>query len=364
MSPVRPATNLAPTLFLTVFLIQSSGKRRASSGRKPAILLRDLRATSLALDRLRERALSDTAKYLAAAFDVRTKAPAADIAELAKERDIDPIMLRAWLAQLGIDYGDDDDITIKEYLNAPLTGLGGYDFVNGWMIPGVGDLSLSANSSDERVNVPGDLNPHSIVVHPRPERWVAVGWKSPITGRVRLAPSVKDAHAACGNGVSWTFELRRGSHRRMLGSGDVELGGVAAIEPIEDFAIQQGDLVSLVISARENNHGCDLTEIDLTITELDAEQRDWSLAGDCADSIQAGNPHADRHGNSGVWHFYTGLNDDADTVSDIPADSLLAAGRKHQTRRRPKRLPRKSRRSSAARCQLMQATRPSPSTTG
>jgi hypothetical protein len=289
---------------------------------RPPIMLRDLRATSVALQRMRERALPDTAKYLAAAFQARTEATASDVSELSRSHDVDPIMLRAWLAQLGIDHGD--EFTIKEYLHAPLTGLAGHALVNGWMVPGLGDLSLAANASDDKVNVPGDLNPHSIVVHPRPERWVAVGWKSPMTGRVRLAPSVKDAHATCGNGVSWSFELRRRSQCRVLGSGNVDLGGVATIEPIEDIDVQKGDLVSLVISARDHNHGCDLTEIDLAISELDRERRDWSLAGDCADSIQAGNPHADPHGNAGVWHFYTGLDDDADAVADVRPDSLLA----------------------------------------
>ena len=38
----------------------------------------------------------------------------------------------------------------------------------------------------------------------------------------------------------------------------------------------------------------------------------------------AGNPHADRFGNAGVWHFYTEPDKGGEIGPVIPAGSLLA----------------------------------------
>ncbi|MEZ6071145.1 MAG: DUF1592 domain-containing protein [Pirellulales bacterium] len=289
---------------------------------RPPLMLRDLRTAVAALEELRRQALPNTAAYLAAAFEARGLDGPVDTGQLAKTHDVSPLLLDAWMQLLGVDAGG--DVAIHEYLNTPLTRLGGYDAARGWMIPGVGDLSIAANSSDDNLKVPGDLDAHSVAVHPRPERWIAVGWKSPTRGNMRLTAHVKDAHAACGNGVSWSLELRHGSRRNVLASGDIDNGAAAEIPSIEDVSVHSGDLISLVIAARDQNHGCDLTKIDLAIEDQADASRRWSLTADCADSIDAGNPHADQYGNLGVWHFYTGLNDDTGAPSDIVPGSLLA----------------------------------------
>lgn len=289
---------------------------------RPTLLLRDLRATSVVLAEKRHETLAHTAQYLAAAFDVRTDEADRELDSIAAAHQVDPVMLRPWLSFLGISHAG--EVKIQEYLHSPMDQVAGHDFVKGWAFPGASSLSLSANSSDEQVLVPGIMNPHSVTVHPRPERWVAAGWRSPRDGRFRFSPSVKDAHDNCGNGVSWTFELRRSNHRRVLASGNVDLGGTAVIELIEDLEIKQGDLVSLIIFARDQSHVCDLTQIDISIESLDDPQQSWSLAGDCADDILAGNPHSDRLGNPDVWHFYTGLDSGEQQTPAIPAGSSLA----------------------------------------
>ena len=206
-------------------------------------------------------------------------------------------------------------------MHQPLQGS--YEFVKGWTIPGLDALSLVTNSSDQKVNIPGEMNPHQVAVHPRPERWVAAGWRSPIDGEFNVQCRVLHAHPGCGNGVSWSLELRHGSHRRVLQSGVVGLGGTSDAGPVESLAVREGDLVSLVIGPRDGNHSCDLTEIDLDINEINGDGREWSLSGDCADSIAAGNPHSDRLGNADVWHFYSGMIDGSEAQPVIPAESLL-----------------------------------------
>jgi hypothetical protein len=289
---------------------------------RPPILLRDVRATSIGFAKTRKKTLALTSKYLAAAFEVRSSDKPPDVAELAAAHGVNPQMLKTWLSYLGLSRSD--EVKIKQYLTHPLRRLSGYDFVNGWGLVNVEALSLVGNASDKKVNIPGDLNPHKIVVHPRPERWVAAGWKSPLTGKVQLAARAHDAHPACGNGVSWSFELRRPGETRVLQSGTLDRSGSASIDPLPNFAIEQGDLVSLVIGSRDGNHACDLTEIDLTVTEEAGQKRVWSLSGDCADSIDAANPHADGFGNAAVWHFYTGGIGKKEVRPAVPPGSLLA----------------------------------------
>ncbi len=70
----------------------------------------------------------------------------------------------------------------------------------------------------------------------------------------------------------------------------------------------------------------DLTDVDLTVTELADSGRKWNLGQDCSDSILTANPHPDRLGNPGVWQFALGLDPQA-AFSRIPPGSQLAAWR-------------------------------------
>ena len=85
--------------------------------------------------------------------------------------------------------------------------------------------------------------------------------------------------------------------------------------------MQPGDLVSLLIGPRDGNHACDLTAVDLTLA---GGGREWNLAREVSPDVLAGNPHADAHGNAGVWHFYTEPDKGGAGERVIPAGSLLA----------------------------------------
>ena len=288
---------------------------------RPPLLLRDARAVAVGFRALRKKILAATAKYLAVVYEARGSEKQPDAMQLAAAHGVDAKILQAWLSYLGV--GGVEPVVIAEYLNERRQQKD-HAFVKGWRFQGLNDLVLYANTSDQPVKIPGDMNPHQIAVHPRPERWVAIGWKSPITGQVRVAPRVKDAHASCGNGVSWSLELRRSSGRRVLRSGVLEQGGKTDRQSLDGLSIAKGDLISLVIGPRDGQHACDLTEIDLAVSQQDGGQQSWSLSGDCADDIDAGNPHADRFGNQGVWHFYTGRVRAEPPRSDLPEGSLLA----------------------------------------
>ncbi len=287
---------------------------------RAALSLQDVPRVFAAIQQLQAAGVPQTARCLTAALARRDSATF-PLDDMARSHDVDPKQLAAWRAFLGLDTRRHS--AISGYLNQSLRQIGGQSSVSGWGQPGVADLSLVSNSSEASVRIPGELRPHSIAVHPRPERWVAVGWRSPGETLVRLAAEIRDAHN-CGNGVEWSLLLDRQSQTQVLRHGQIDTGGETRIELPEEFAVKTGDVVSLRIGPRDGDHACDLTDIELTLSELQGEKRHWSLRQDCADSIEAGNPHADPYGNEAVWHFYSGPISDADSPSAIPPGSLLA----------------------------------------
>ncbi len=139
------------------------------------------------------------------------------------------------------------------------------------------------------------------------------GWKGTVT----------HAHPECGNGVTWSLELRRGAKRQRLAAGVAQGGNPVAVGPIEKLSVRPGDTVSLLIGPRDGNHGCDLTALDLAITASGG--RTWDLADDVSSDVLAGNPHADRLGNEAVWHFYAEAEKDGvPSGPAVPVGSLLA----------------------------------------
>jgi len=294
--------------------------RLVAAGR-PDLPLRDVRAVCRELIERRERMFAGTAKYLAAAAEAAAAHGNSDPAELARKHGVEVDALGAWLDYLGIGTGG--AVELKGYFTGKIAGASGYDFISGW--GGNETPLLVANSSDQNVRIPGNMKPHSVAVHPSPTLRAAVGWRSLVTAPLRVEATVTHAHPECGNGVTWLLELRRGATRRRIAAGTAQGGTGVAVGPIENLAIQTGDLVSLLIGPRDGNHSCDLTAIELKLTSAGDGGRTWSLADDVSSSVLAGNPHADRFGNEGVWHFYTEPDKgDVQTEVVVPADSLLA----------------------------------------
>src|SRR4051812_17657469 len=63
-------------------------------------------------------------------------------------------------------------------------------------------------------------------------------------------------------------------------------------------AVQKGDLVSVLVDARDGNHSCDLTDVEFKLTSTDpAAPGEWSLTRDVSANVLAGNPHADAQGH-------------------------------------------------------------------
>src|SRR6185503_14132640 len=177
---------------------------------QPDLLLRDVRGLSEELSARRDRTLARTAEYLAAAAEAEAAPDKIDLRELANKHGVDADAFEAWLAYLGI--GSAGPVKIEGHFTDTYQSAAGYDFIKGWGKSGT--PNLAANSSDQHVRIPGNMKPHSVAVHPSPKLAAVIGWRSPIAGRFRVAATIQHAHPECGNGVTWSLELRHGGNRR------------------------------------------------------------------------------------------------------------------------------------------------------
>jgi hypothetical protein len=293
--------------------------RLVSPGR-PDLPLRDVRQMARELASRRTRLFAQAAACLNAADELSSSVDMPDVAALAARHGVEEADLRAWLEYLGVSTGS--SANVEGLFSDKLTSVGGFATVNGW---GSNDTpSLVANSSNETLRIPGNVKPHGVVVHPSPTLRAAVGWRSPFTATVRIAATVQHAHPECGNGVTWTLELRRGVSRQRLAEGAARGAIEAQVGPLEGVAVRPGDVVALLIGPRGGDHACDLTGIELTISDEGAEHRVWNLAEDVAGDVLSANPHRDRYANADVWHFYAEPDAGGATGAVIPPDSLLA----------------------------------------
>ncbi|MGV3772243.1 MAG: DUF1587 domain-containing protein, partial [Verrucomicrobiales bacterium] len=267
---------------------------------QPDLLLKDVQEFMAEVSDRKERLFAATVKCLAAAAEASSSMNEQTIAELASKHEVDVEFLRVWFDYLGI--GAENEIKL-DYFTDKLEKTSGYEFVQGW---GKTETpNIIANASDNHVRVPGNLKGKGVAVHPSPTLKAAVGWRSFEVDTVQVEAAITHAHPECGNGIEWSLELRRGKLRQKLASGIAQGGNLVSGKPTDSLATQKGDLISLLISPRDGNHSCDLTEVQLIIRSEKDSKKDWNLSRDVSGSILAGNPHADVSGQAGVWNFYT-----------------------------------------------------------
>ena len=289
----------------------------------PDIQLRDLAGLQQSLEKAQTEALVRTADYLAAIAEIQAGGESLTeelLAGMAERRNLEPSALKAWTSYLGI--GPSEPVVVTGHFDKTETH-GDYNFIRSW---GTGATPIvTANSSDNQVRIPGIARAHGITAHPSPTHFAAIGWQSPIDGDVRIEAQLSDAHPECGDGQEWFLQHRTGRRVGNLWKGRFRTGGSAKMQP-QQVSVRKGELISFILGPG-GNYTCDLTEMNLTITEVQGEKRTWDLAGDVFSDLLASNPHADRHGNPKVWHFYTGkmstVDRDQGTLVSIPAGSLL-----------------------------------------
>jgi len=199
----------------------------------------------------------------------------------------------------------------KDLLTARLESREGTSAVRGW--GSTGTPCIYANADLEAASLMRGavtVPPRTVAVHPGPANDIAVGWRSPVAGKVSVKAKVADGHPSGGNGVEWSIVRDAKSGRTVLARGVIGRGGSQAVPAdanaarLGAVAVEPGDLLSLVVGSN-GDHQCDTTCIELSVAETGGKGRTWDLARDVVGDMQAGNPHADSLGNAGVWYFYT-----------------------------------------------------------
>lgn len=285
------------------------------------LALRDVRSVMQQMMRHRDAAVESAERCLAAANEAESAKDMADLDVLAKKHNVDARMLAGWLNHLGITGGA---LKLEPLLVKKTESVQNYNFIKGWA--GESALSVLANSSDATVRIPGEMKPHSIATHPSPRLASVIAWRSPVTGTLRISGTVQDGHTACGNGILYSLELRRGQTRELLAAGESKGATVISLGPLENVRVSPGDVIALVIDPKGSDHGCDHTPVNLTLNDGKLE---WDLVKDILPDILASNPHADHHGNSAVWHFLSQPASGADTPAiAMGSESLLSKWRK------------------------------------
>ena len=285
--------------------------------------LSDVREYANRIYSFQEQTLAQTKDYLAVLTEERIKNDPSPSAELAAKHQLDAEILDAWTDYLKMDDGPRASDLFRE----KVTSVNGLDFLKAW---GRGTPSVLASSSmTETVDIPGRTLPRTVGVHPSPDRHVAVGWSSPISGDVRIEAAVTKVHNG-GNGVTWTLIAQQGGRGRSLASGVIGPQG-SVQTPSLDLSVRAGHFLALAIGPRDRDHACDQTRVNILVTEKSDQLRSWNLAADVSPNILAGNPHADSYGNEKVWYFYQAeesslFGPDAEE-SPVPEGSALALWR-------------------------------------
>jgi hypothetical protein len=201
--------------------------------------------------------------------------------------EVDANLLSRWRDYLGLGGTKLEPLLTKKMERTP-----DYAFISGWT--GDRDLSVLANSSDSRVRIPGVMEPHSIAMHPAPDRAAVIAWKSPQpTEKLTIQGTVTHAHPECGNGVTWALEVRRGATTERLASGVSQGAKPIKLGPFENIRLEADQVVAFIIGPRDGNHSCDLTAVNLALTD---GTKTWDLSKDVSPNILASNPH-------GPWHY-------------------------------------------------------------
>ncbi len=288
---------------------------------RPPILLRDVPALMQTLRVATSRELARTVEYLAAVAELRTATQS--VAELAAARRLEPTLLEAWVRY--VDVGSLATPQITGHLSSKIVKGQGYEAINGWGIDGL--PNVLANSSDQPISFLTLTVPaRGVTVHPSPEQESIVAWRSPIAGSVKVQGLVADADDKCGNGAAWRVERWSTAGSTLLAEGVFDNGGRREFAVPDPLELRPGEVIRLVINARERNHACDTTHVNLVIREVDGQQRSWDLAVELVDRILHGNPLPDAYGHADTWHFCASGNAPPARPA-IPPQSSLARWR-------------------------------------
>ena len=224
------------------------------------------------------------------AFDTETKALAAEIDLLTKEREslggngwVDEVEARL-LPEAIKDHDGHQGFHVWRKTPLPIVGL---------------------NASGSTLNLPPAIPDRNVVIHPEMVNGVAIIWRSPVDSVVKLDGRIVDKNP-CGDSVLWYVDHLRPSAFENIAHGDVPMGGqndLSEFNALGEISVNAGEYLQVGLLPGKD-YGCDLTLVDLRIHTVDGT-RSWHLAEDIYDGFLETNPLPDKTGTTRVWHFCT-----------------------------------------------------------
>lgn len=101
--------------------------------------------------------------------------------------------------------------------------------------------------------------PRSFLLHPAPDRFAIVAWKSSIEGVIEIKGSFTKLDESCGNGVLWFID----KGNTTLAHGDLPASGK------ENFYlnvnVRPGEVLYFIVDPKGGDYNCDSTGPDITI---------------------------------------------------------------------------------------------------
>jgi hypothetical protein len=200
-----------------------------------------------------------------------------------------------------------DQHALRVSLNQKMNGIAGNADLLGW---GTSDAPwFGGNPTDKPVSVQGITIPaRNLAMHPGAERNVAIGWRSPMKGQVKIKADVAHVQGG-GDGIEWWVARETKTERKNLafgvtnGTGSQTIPAETDAAKLSEVTVEPGDMISLAIGPK-GSHTCDTNVIQLVITEVGGKGRVWNLTDDVVKTLHAGSPYADSQGNANVWQFY------------------------------------------------------------
>ena len=111
-------------------------------------------------------------------------------------------------------------------------------------------------------------------MHPQNKEGVGIAWRSSITGRVRISGSVQDVHDECGDSIAWFLDHLGSGGLKPISKGVIQNKQSQSIEAVE-LDVKPGEFLQLAVMPKIN-HGCDMTQIEWTIEEVEGKRR-WRI---------------------------------------------------------------------------------------
>lgn len=111
--------------------------------------------------------------------------------------------------------------------------------------------------------------PNTVLVHPYSTELVIVGWRSPITGAIKVVGSVSDIENRSGDGVLWYIDKDSVN----LASGSVTEGGTQNFaegvggNQLASIKVKENEFIYFIVHPNEN-FLFDPTRLDITITHV------------------------------------------------------------------------------------------------